>query len=139
MLFLIICAIAGYITAQFYVSKWMRWILKKLKIKSTINEYIWRDIEDKDNGLWVKVVSKECNFDIYGQLVLFEQFERKPIIVLNRYIYRNYSDKKIIKDFDTVPTKRIVIDTSKCDVIELTYDKNSDNIKNHVQERCVRV
>lgn len=43
--------------------------------------------------------------------------------------------KKHLKIFDTVPTKRIVIDTSKCDVIELTYEKNSDNIKNHVQER----
>lgn len=50
-----------------------------------------------------------------------------PMLVLNRYIIEDLSGNTI-EDNDEELTKRILVDTQKCDRIELIYDKNSINL-----------
>lgn len=114
--------------ALFYNSSSFKNLLKKFKIRRTTNEYIWNDIVDKKKTLWVRVVSHELDLDYFGIIVLVEDFQRQPQIVLSNYIKRNIAGITI-EDCYCKPEKRVIIDTSKYNYIELIYEKDSENIK----------
>ena len=83
---------------------------------------------DKEHSLWADVRSKKLQRHYFGQIVLVEEFERYPRIVLSRYtIYDKHNN--IIEDYDKDPTQRIVIETTLYDDIRLVYNENSKNIK----------
>ena len=127
-IFLSLCVVFAYICGRLYEGNFIRVICKKLKIRSTVNEYIWYDIEDHgDKPLWVKATIIDQGIAITGQLVIVEEYQRMPMLVLNRYIIEDLS-RNIIEDNDEELTKRILVDTQKCDRIELIYDKNSINL-----------
>lgn len=128
-IFLLLCVVSAYFGGRLYNGNCMRELCKKLKIRSTVNEYIWYDIEDHgDNPLWVKATIIDQGIVIIGQLVIVEEYQRNPMLVLNRYIIEDFSGN-IVEDNDDVLTKRILIDTQKCDRVELIYDKDSVNLK----------
>lgn len=128
-LFIIITIILAYFSGRLWISNLLSNIFKKLKISATLNEYLWYDIEDKsDKPLWVRIVIVSQNLDLTGQLVMFEEYQRKPMIILGYYIRKDL-EGNTKEDCSNDPTQRVVIDTEKCDRIELVYNKDSVNIK----------
>ena len=130
ILFFIVCAVMSYVLAQFYMSNFVRMIFRKFNIKTTIYDYIWRDIQDDKYGIWIRAVSEACNFDIFGRLVLIENYERNPMLVLDMYEYTTI-DGKVEENIEEDLHRRILIDSSKCDTIRIVYNEDSDNIKNY--------
>lgn len=127
-LYLIVCLVLGYLTAIFCRSNFFKKLCRFLKIRRTVNEFIWSDIEDKKYGLWVRAVNHEIGIDYLGQLCLYEEFQRYPIIVLERY-QKLDGDGNVLEDYSARPNEKIIIDTSKCNHLELTYNLKSDNVK----------
>lgn len=127
-IFLLLCVVFAYSCGRLYEGNFIRKICKKLKIRSTVNEYIWYDIEDHgDKSLWVKSTIIGQGIEITGQLVIVEEYQRMPMLVLDRYIIKDLHGN-IIEDNDEDLTKRILVDTQYCDRIELIYDKESVNL-----------
>lgn len=126
--FLAICIFVAYSFGKIYISDSFRSILKVFGVSRTIHPYIWNDIEDQHKSLWVKVTFKVQNEQYLGILTTTEDFQRMPLIVLTRYTKSNLSGE-IIADYTNDKTRRIVLDSSKADTVELIYDKDSVNIK----------
>ena len=82
---------------------------------------------DKEHTVCADIRSKTLKKHYYGEIVLIEDFEKYPRIVLSRYTIYD-KDNEVIEDYDNDPTKRIFIDTSLYDDIRLTYHKDSKNI-----------
>ena len=119
LLFLILCVIGAYLGAQLYSSKLFRAFCRKLNIRRTTNKFIWLDLED-DHVIWVRAINYQNEMDCLGQLLLVEDFQRFPQLVLTRYIRKDLRGNVII-DMTYNPKERIVIDTAKCDIVELSY------------------
>lgn len=128
-----IAYIISVVIISFVLSKTMnsvlfRSILKKLNICRTFNQNIWHDLADRKHSVWVDLRSRQLERHYFGLLVLVEDFEKYPRIVLSRYtIYGK--NNEIIEDYDKDPTQRIFIDTSLYDDIRLVYHNDSKNIK----------
>ena len=128
-IFLFLCVLCAYICGRLYEGNFVRKLCKKLKIRSTVNECIWYDLEDHgDKPLWVKATIFEQNVIIIGQLIIVEEYQRMPLLVLNRYIIKDLCGN-IVEDKDSDITRRIIVDTQKCSRIELIYDINSVNLE----------
>lgn len=127
-----LCCILAYITALIYQSKWFYFVLRKIGIYNTLNDEFWVDIEG-DKSVWTEIYCSETKEYYYGLVCLSENFKDNPRIVLKRY---SVFDEKnnCIKDYNKDPCKRIIIDTSKCSVIKLTYDKNSEIVNRELKE-----
>jgi hypothetical protein len=130
--YLFICSISAYFIAMFYNSDEFKVLLKKINIRRTTNEFIWDDIIDKKNSIWVRAISNDLDLDYYGVCVLVEDYQRYPQVVLSNYIKRTL-DGVEIEDCYNKPEKRVIIDTSKFNYIELIYNKDSENIKEIVK------
>lgn len=128
ILIIFVTVFLAFISAKLINSNLFRQIFKKLGITRTFNRNIWQDLMDKEHSLWADVRSKKLQRHYFGQIVLVEEFERYPRIVLSRYtIYDKHNN--IIEDYDKDPTQRIVIETTLYDDIRLVYNENSKNIK----------
>lgn len=117
----------AFCASKIFDSVFFRNIFKKIKINRTFNKNIWHDIMDKEHTVWADIRSKTLKRHYYGEIVLIEDFEKYPRIVLSRYTIYD-KDNEVIEDYDNDPTKRIFIDTSLYDDIRLTYHKDSKNI-----------
>lgn len=71
---LTLCVVLGYLLARLYCSNLLRTVCRVLRIKRTVNEYIWYDIADKKYPLWVRTVNKALDIEYMGQLTLTEDF-----------------------------------------------------------------
>ncbi len=131
--FLGICCVLAYICARVYTSKWFYSILRLIGIQNTLNDELWVDIEG-DKSVWAEIYSHETNEYYFGLVCLSENFKDNPKIVLKRYaIFKDTNDDPI-KDYNNDPCKRILIDTSKCDVIKLTYSNENEIVKRELRE-----
>lgn len=117
----------AFCASKIFDSVFFRNIFKKIKINRTFNKNIWHDIMDKEHTVWADIRSKTLKRHYYGEIVLIEDFEKYPRILLSRYTIYD-KDNEVIEDYDNDPTKRIFIDTSLYDDIRLTYHKDSKNI-----------
>ncbi len=117
----------AFCASKIFDSVFFRNIFKKIKINRTFNKNIWHDIMDKEHTVWADIRSKTLKRHYYGEIVLIEDFEKYPRIVLSKYTIYD-KDNEVIEDYDNDPTKRIFIDTSLYDDIRLTYHKDSKNI-----------
>jgi hypothetical protein len=126
--YLLMCVMVAYFMAMFYGSDKFKLLLKKINIRRTTNEFIWDDILDKKNSIWVRAISNDLDLDYYGVCVLVEDFQRYPQVIISNYVKRTL-DGTVIEDCYLKPEKRAIIDTSKFSNIELIYNKNSENIK----------
>ena len=125
--------VVSVVAISFILSKIMnsvlfRSILKKLNICRTFNQNIWHDLTDREHSVWVDLRSRQLERHYFGLLVLVEDFEKYPRIVLSRYTIYD-KNNEIVEDYDEDPTQRIFIDTSLYDDIRLVYHKDSKNIK----------
>lgn len=131
--FIVLCCIIAFIAARIYKSNWFYKFLRFIGVENTLNDDFWVDIEG-DKSVWAEVYCKDTEEYYYGLVCLSENFKDEPKIVLKRYsIYKENSNEPI-KDYNTDPAKRIVIDTSKCEVIKLTYSNNSNVVQRELKE-----
>lgn len=127
-MYLALCTIISFILAHIYSSPFFEKLLRFLGIRRTVHQYIWKDIEDYDKPLWVRVTIKSLDRIYYGMLVLAEVFERKPQIVLSQFQEKTL-DGEVINDYLEKDYHRILIDTDKCDKIEFVYFDDSEYLK----------
>ena len=120
--------VLGYLTGVIINSKLFGAISRFFKIKQTPNSSIWRDIEDPDKGIIVRLENYETKTVFDGLYVLGEAYKRLPIIQLSGY--RKTVDNEIEVDYKDEPQRTIVLDTSKFDEISVFYDTNSPKVKN---------
>lgn len=120
-------AIFGYLFAKLLENRYILKIIDKLKIKHTKYKYMWQNIDDPDYAIFIDVTNPDTNIRYFGQLVVYEEFERFPIIQLCRYI--NWDNNGLLNDYSDDPTRTVLIDTSKYTEIDVTYQKCSDFIK----------
>lgn len=119
--------VSSIILASFVNSKKYDTICKLLKIHQTPNDDIWRDIEDRDCGIYIKVEDLRNKTTIDGLLVLYEQHNKTPYIQLSEY--RVVKSGEMIEDHSDEPHRTILLDTSKYDTVSITYDEDSDKVK----------
>lgn len=119
--------IMGFISAKIINSNKLHKLFQKLKISQTVNQKIWADIEDKDNAIFVSIEDKTNHVLTDGMLVLYESFERQPLIQLSAF--RQLQNGEIINDFSNNPERTILIDTSKYENVVITYNPDSEKIK----------
>ena len=117
----------GYLTGVIINSKLFGIISRFLKIKQTPNSSIWRDIEDSDKGIIIRLENYETKTVFDGLYVLGEAYKRFPIIQLSGY--RKTVDNEIEVDYKDEPQRTIVLDTSKFDEISVFYDTGSYKVK----------
>lgn len=124
----IIIAIAS---AKLFSSKMIDNILRKFKVYRTRHKYIWQDIEDKDFVTYINAINPDTKECYFGILKYYEDYERHPQIVLQSYVYwENYTDDKTKTDFQSEPEYVVLIDTEKFSSITITYQPESDKVKN---------
>lgn len=119
--------IMGFISAKIINSNKLHKLFQKLKISQTVNQKIWADIEDKDNAIFVSIEDKTNHVLTDGMLVLYESFERQPLIQLSAF--RQFQNGEIINDFSNNPERTILIDTSKYENVVITYNPDSEKCK----------
>lgn len=125
---MVVCSvIMGFISAKIINSNKLHKLFQKLKISQTVNQKIWADIEDKDNAIFVSIEDKTNHVLTDGMLVLYESFERQPLIQLSAF--RQFQNGEIINDFSNNPERTILIDTSKYENVVITYNPDSEKIK----------
>lgn len=118
----------SYGVGRFVNSSWFEKLCDKLKMQQTPNDDIWRDIEDKDCGVYVVVKDLSKNIVINGLLVLYEQHSQTPYIQLSKYVIAKNGEK--IEDHSNEPHYTILLDTSKYDMVSVVYDKTSKRVSN---------
>lgn len=119
--------ILGYVSAFIFNSECLQRIFRFLKIKQTTNKYIWADIADKDCGTYISLYNKNKNEYIEGSVILFESFERKPIVQITKI--RKTVNGNVVLDYTQNTERTLIVDTSKYDEIFVTYAVNSSKIK----------
>lgn len=120
-------AILGYVSAKALASNFVLNIIDKLKINHTKFKFMWQNIEDPDLAIFIDATNPDTNVRYFGQLLVYEEYERFPIIQIGKYM--NWKDDELINDFSNDPTRTILIDTSKFTEIDITYQNESKAIK----------
>ncbi len=119
--------IIGYLTAKILATKLISKLADMLKIKHTKFRYMWQNIDDPDFAIFIDVTNPDTKIRYYGQLVVYEEFERCPIIQICKYM--SWQGDDLLYDFSDDPTRTVLIDTSKYTEIDIVYQKCSDFIK----------
>lgn len=122
--YIFILAILAWIFSFIIKTQRFNKILHFLRIDSTLNENIWDDIverQSKEATIWLNV---KCN-DLYycGQIIRIENYAKYPLILLSLYIIKD-KDNNTLYDRTEDKYENVLIDTSKCSAIEITYDKD---------------
>ena len=118
--FITLCAVTGYVSAKIYSSKTFQRLLEMFGINRTTNDGIWNDILDGGRPMWIRATIKEQDEDVYGELTYAEIGVRHPILVLGRYEICKLNGE-LVKNLEDDPARFYVLDTEKCDRLELVY------------------
>lgn len=120
--FLAFSAVLGCVVGRVLDCKWLKKILKKMQIHRSINENLWHDIIDIDKKtMWIRAVSWERNQVIVGILVMVEEFQRYPQLVLQQYQIFDL-EGKLTEDYIERPNQHILIRSENFDTIDIVYD-----------------
>lgn len=136
IIIMILSIIVGYGVATLIQSSLVVKICSRLKIQQTPNLYVWHEVGDKENNVYVEV-EDDKGLSYLGVLVNTETYQRFPIIRLA--LFEVYKNDKLIEDHTDDPTRVIMIDTSKFSVIRLYYAENSRNIKRWSYEKDIAI
>ena len=122
-----ICSIIiAYFAARFVSSNWLAKWLYKHDILQVPDKYIWESIEDDQYSTFIKATNDK-GYTIQGLLVRTETFERFPIIQVA--YYKLSRDGVVIYDHTKEPEWTMLLDTSKYDMIQYIYNKDSKKIE----------
>lgn len=102
-------------------------VINFLKIKHTKFKYMWQNIDDPNHAIFIDATNSETHIRYFGQVVMYEEFERFPIIQICKYMA--WKDNDLLFDYSDDPTQTVLIDTSKYTEIDIIYQKNSNVIK----------
>lgn len=102
-------------------------VINFLKIKHTKFKYMWQNIDDPIYAIFIDATNPETHIRYFGQVVMYEEFERFPIIQICKYMA--WKDNELLFDCSDDPTQTVLIDTSKYTEIDVVYQKNSNIIK----------
>lgn len=115
----------GALLGYFINSKLCKKILKKLHVNRSINENIWHDIMDIDKRtMWIRAVSKEREQVIVGILVMVEEFQRFPQLLLQQYQIFDL-EGNLVEDYIANANQEILIRTEDFENIDIVYDLKS--------------
>lgn len=115
----------GALLGYFINSKLCKKILKKLHVNRSINENIWHDIMDIDKRtMWIRAVSKEREQVIVGILVMVEEFQRFPQLLLQQYQIFDL-EGNLVEDYIANANQQILIRTEDFENIDIVYDLKS--------------
>lgn len=120
-------AVSGFLCAKFISSRYTNYLIDKLGIRQTKFRYMWQNICDPELAIFIDVTDSETKNRYYGQLLVFEDFEKYPIIQICKYVY--WQNDEEIADYSNDPTRTVLIDTSKYSEIEIIYQESSEFIK----------
>lgn len=122
---LIFSVALGGVVGYFVNSKFCRNILKKMHINRSANENIWHDIIDVDKKtMWIRAVNMERDQVIVGILVMVEEFERFPQLLLQQYQVFDL-EGNLIEDYTGSANRQVLIKTDNLERIDIVYDINS--------------
>ncbi len=88
---------------------------------------MWQNIDDPNHAIFIDATNPETHIRYFGQVVMYEEFERFPIIQICKYMA--WKDNDLLFDYSDDPTQTVLIDTSKYTEIDIIYQKNSNVIK----------
>lgn len=112
---IIFSIILGYFAAKIMNCRYINLLLDKLKIRRTVNTYLWNDLMDKDFPIKAKII---INNNIYeGKIHLIEECSNSPHIVLAQYSVNGKEN--------TNNNRIVVLDSSKASEITIEYNENS--------------
>nr|WP_315020172.1 hypothetical protein [uncultured Aminipila sp.] len=112
--------ILAYFIGRLWRSDDFNNVLLKIKINRTTNENLWADVIKEGLYLWIIFDGEEKSY--LGQCVYCGEGEMSSLMVLSKYQELD-SEGQVIHDYYNEPTRRIVVDTSRCSRIELFYQK----------------
>jgi len=122
--------IIAILSAKLFSSKFIDIFLRKIGVYRTRHKYIWQDIEDKDYATYINAINPNTKEAYYGTLKYYEDYERHPQIVLQSYKYwEDYNDEPKL-DCSNNPEYVVLLDTTQFSVITISYDSDSDKVKN---------
>ncbi len=105
-------------------------VINILKIKHTKFKYMWQNIDDPNYAIFIDATNPETHIRYFGQVVMvvmYEEFERFPIIQICKYMA--WKDNDLLFNYSDDPTQTVLIDTSKYTEIDIIYQKDSRVIK----------
>lgn len=111
--------VIGFLYAKLLSSPLINRLRKILNIKHTPFKYAWQNIEDPKYAIYVDATDPETKTRYNGKLIMYEDFERTPLIQLSHYI--EWKDGVEINDFSDDKYRTVLIDTSKYSVIKIDY------------------
>lgn len=116
------CIIA-YVLAKIFRSDWFNKFRLKIGIYDTLEDNYWTILNDAEKGTIVTVYYFSEKRIVQGTISYLEDSVRYPQIALSNYTIRINNEEFVTRTDDD--NSRLIIDTQKCDLIELTYDNKS--------------
>lgn len=104
----------GLVLAKIVNWKKIDSFLEYMKVRRTVNIYLWNDLMDDEEVMHAKVTINNTIYE--GKIHLIEELSNNPHIVLAEY----YINGKKNDD-----NKIVILDTSKASEIIIEYDKDS--------------
>lgn len=118
------CLVVGYILGRICLSSIFSRISRILGVYRNFNHGIWMDIFNGGRSpIWIRATIKSQNEDIWGELKHLETKQRYPLLVLRRYSIDDL-DGNHIKDLSNDESRTILIDTAKCDRLEIVHTRD---------------
>lgn len=116
---IIFSIILGYFAAKLMNSERINYIFATLKIRRTVNTYLWNDLLDKDKPMKAQLIINDIVY--HGYIHLIEECSNSPHIVLAKYSINGKKNKD--------NNKIILLDSSKASEIIIEYNKDSLKLK----------
>lgn len=111
----------AYLIGLFLNSRFLLLIFEFLKIRDSGKKYLWDDLMDKNYAMEVCVHYGKRKY--IGFLSNYESYSNSPHIVLASYVV--FLENDIIENNSQDEAKVIILDTTKADVVEIIYNKES--------------
>lgn len=125
--------LTAYFSGKIVTSNWFKTFLLKIKIERTPNKNIWDDIIRKNTWLYVHIKNKD--YACLGELQYVEENCSNPKIVLSNYQLIKMSTAETKKDYSNDSNKKILLDTSNIEIIEIIYNNKQKNKQTKHQKR----
>lgn len=135
LIFIAMVVITAYLCGMFCSSNLIQRILRILRISTVARANVWQYMRDKSKSVWIRLRDTEKGTDIFGMWDFSENNAKSPVISLIRYSIEN-KEKGIAEDGDKIHNKKLLVDTSKYDIIEFIYKEDSFNLRKKKKRKC---
>lgn len=126
VLIILATIILAYYFSLFYRSSLFEKLLDVARIHKTINDNIFDDIIDFNNGTYIQVYLPNERIVYYGAVSIYDE-NKDGYLVLSNYLAKNYSNE-IINDYSDNDTECVAIRISDISRFEISYSPESKKI-----------